>query len=151
MFAEMPEYGGLPITTVNRCCRLISFTACASCASAGIANSKLLREVVRRLQRVGEVDPRALVAAEAIAGLVELEADLQVRDGVGRHQQLVAVQARQQVLRHVLVPERVDLLLAVALRLPLGDERLVDDVDDLDEEGAGAGGGVEDLDEGLVG
>ena len=107
--------------------------------------------VARRLQRIRQVHPRPLVAAKAVAGLVELEADLEVRDGVGRHQQLVAVQARQQVLRHVLVPQRVDLLLAVALRLPLGDERLVDEVDDLDEEGAGAGGRVEDLDEVLVG
>jgi hypothetical protein len=33
----------------------------------------------------------------------------------------------------------------MALRLPLGDERLVDEVDDHDEESAGASGGVEDL------
>ena len=34
--------------------------------------------------------------------------------------------------------------------LPLRREGAVDDVDDFDEEGGGAGGGVEDLDEGFV-
>ena len=46
---------------------------------------------------------------------------------------------------HVLVPERGDLRLAVLLCLPLGNERLVDEVDSLHEERAGAGGGIEDL------
>ena len=57
---------------------------------------------VRRLQRIRQIHPRSLVALEAVAGLVELEADLEVRDGVGCHQQLVAVQARQEVPRDVL-------------------------------------------------
>ena len=70
---------------------------------------------------------------------------------MGAIKQLVAVQARQEVLRDVLVPKCLDLLLAVALGLPLLHHRLVDEVDDLDEEGAGAGGRVEDLDEGLLG
>ncbi len=50
----------------------------------------------------------------------------------------------------VLVPERLDLLLAVARCPPLGHERLVDEVDNLDEERARAAGGVEDLDEVLI-
>ena len=75
---------------------------------------KCPREVVCRLQCVRQIDPRPLVTAEAIAGLVELEPDLEVRDGVGRHQQLVAVQTRQQVPWHILVPKRLDLPCAVA-------------------------------------
>ena len=90
---------------MNRCRRLTSLTACASCASAGIANSNRPEKSLRRFQCVREIDPRPLVAFEAVAGLVELEPDLQVRDSIRRHQQLVAVQPRQQVLRDVLVPE----------------------------------------------
>ena len=72
-------------------------------------------------------------------------------DGVRGHHQLVAVEPGEQVLGHVGVPELLDLLLAVALGLPLCGHCLVDEVNDLDQEGAGAGGGVEDLDEGLFG
>src|SRR5438093_9094434 len=92
------------------------------------------REVLRRFQRIREVDVRARRAAKAVAGLEELEPDLEMCDGIGRHQQFVAVQARQQEHWHVVVPERVDLLLAVTLLLPLRDQSLVDEVDDFDEE-----------------
>ena len=61
------------------------------------------------------------------------------------------MQAWQQVLWDVVVPERLDPPLAVALGLPFLFHRPVDEVDDLDEEGAGAGGRVEDLNEGLAG
>ena len=61
------------------------------------------------------------------------------------------MQARQQILRDVVVPERLDLFLVVALCLPPLDHRLVDEVNHLDEERAGAGGRVEDLDERLPG
>jgi hypothetical protein len=63
-----------------------------------------------------------------------------MRDGVWRHQQLVAVQAHQQMLRHILVPQHIDFLLAVARRLPLGEHRLVNEIDYLDEKSASAAG-----------
>ena len=47
------------------------------------------------------------------------------------------------------VPERLDLLCAVVLGRPLFHHRLVDDLNHLDEEGAGAGGRIEDLNESL--
>ena len=64
-------------------------------------------------------------------------------DGVGRHEQLVAVQAGEQVPRNVLVPEAGDLGFAAALRLPLRLERCVDHVDHFDQKRAGTGGGIE--------
>lgn len=88
------------------------------------------------------VNSSPLVAPEMVTGFAELEPDLEMRDGVGGHQEFVAVQAWQEVLRHVLVPQHVDLLLAVALRVPFTDKRLVDQVNDLDQEGAGTGGRV---------
>ena len=45
----------------------------------------------------------------------------------------------------------MSVFLAVALGFPLADHRLVDEANHLDEEGAGASGRVEDLDEGLPG
>ena len=68
---------------------------------------------------------------------------------VGGHHQLEGVEAREQVLRHVVVPLGALLGLGEALLLPPGREGPVDDIDDFDEEGGGAGGGVEDLDEGV--
>ena len=50
--------------------------------------------VDRRLERIRQVHLRSLVVLEAVAGLVELKADLEVRDRIGRHQELVAVEAR---------------------------------------------------------
>lgn len=55
------------------------------------------------------------------------------------------------VLGHVIVPKRRDALHSLALRLPLTDHTFVDAVDDFDEEGISARGGVQDLHEGLVG
>ena len=99
--------------------------------------------LVRRIERVGQVHARPLVAGEAVAGLVQLEADLQVGDGVGRHEDLVTVQAGEQVTRNVLVPECRDPGLVVSLRLPLRAERAVDQVDHLDQKGAGTGCRIE--------
>ena len=82
---------------------------------------------------------------------MELEADLEVCNGVGRHQQLVAVQTGQQVFRDIGIPLCLDGFLPLALFLPKGNHGLVDQVNDLHQEGAGAGGGVENLDEGLMG
>ena len=103
-----------------------------------------------RFEGVGEVDAGAFLGAKAVAGLGELEADFHVGDGVGGHHQLEGVEAREEVLRHVVVPRGALLGVGEALLLPLGREGAVDDVDDFDEEGGGAGGGVEDLDEGFV-
>ncbi|KFB77430.1 MAG: hypothetical protein AW06_001425 [Candidatus Accumulibacter cognatus] len=60
------------------------------------------------------------------------------------------MQARQQVLRHVFVPRRAPLGFSQALLHPLRRQGAVNDVDDFDEEGGSAGGGIEDLDEGFV-
>ena len=57
------------------------------------------------------------------------------------------MQAGEQVVRNVLVPEARDRGRAVALRLPLRLERRVDHVDRLDQKGAGAGRGIEYLHE----
>ena len=99
-------------------------TACASWASAGIAKSisSFEKDSWAGSKCVGEKYPRPLFGTEAVASLVQLETDLEMRDSIRRHQQLVSVQAWQQVLGDVLVPEQFDLLLAmVALRLPLLD------------------------------
>ena len=55
------------------------------------------------------------------------------------------------MLRHVVVPEGLDLAITVPLPLPLAGHRPVNQVDRLDQKGPGAGSGVKDLDEGLVG
>jgi len=57
-----------------------------------------------RFEGVGEVDAGAFLGAKAVAGLGEREADFHVGDGVGGHHQLEGVEAREEVLRHVLVP-----------------------------------------------
>ena len=103
-----------------------------------------------RFEGVGEIDSGAFLGAKAVAGLCELEADFHVGDGVGGHHQLEGVEAREEVLRHVVVPRGALLGVGEALLLPLGCEGAVDDVDDFDEEGGRAGGGVEDLDKGFV-
>ena len=139
------------MTTVKHRLRLTRPTASASRASAGRKSMASWDVSAAGSQRVGQVDLRALVAAEAVARLVQLEADLEVRDRVGCHQQLVAVQARQQVPGHIVVPKGRDPAGAVALCLPPVSHRPVDEVDRLDQEGASARGGIEDLDEGLIG
>ena len=100
---------------------------------------------------VGEVDARALLGAKAVAGLGELEPDFHVGDGVGGHHQLEGVKAREKMLRHVVCSTQQSLLsIGEALFAPLRFEGVVDDVNDFDEERGGAGGGVEDLDEGFI-
>src|SRR5207244_3006371 len=69
------------------------------------ARKGLLPDMTRWLERIRQIDPRPLGGTEAVAGLVELEPDLEVGDGVGRHQKLVAMQPRQQVPGDVVVPE----------------------------------------------
>ena len=103
-----------------------------------------------RFEGVGEEDAGAFVGAKAVAGLGELEADFHVGDGVGGHHQLEGVEARKEVLGHVVVPRGALLGVGEALLPPLRREGAVDDVDHFDEEGGGTGGGVEDLDEGLI-
>ena len=53
------------------------------------------------------------------------------------------------MLRDVVVPEFLDLFRAVALGQPLFRHGLMNDTYYLDQKGAGAGSGVEDLHEGL--
>lgn len=81
------------MTTVKLLWRLISFTAAASCASASKPMSGSCYRP--RFEGVGEVDAGALLGAEAVAGLGELEADFHVGDGVGGHHQLEGVEARE--------------------------------------------------------
>src|ERR1700730_16391295 len=82
----------------------------------------LLFVVACRFESVGEIDTGAFVASKAVAGLVELEADLHVGNGVRSHVQLVAVQAREKVRRHVLVPRSPLLRVGEALLVPPGRE-----------------------------
>ena len=96
-----------------------------------------------RLQRVGQVHPCPCIDAEAVARFVQLEPDLQVSYGVGRHEQLVSVQTSEQVTRNVVVPEARDLGLATPLSAPFLRERCVDHVDHFDQKGTGTGGGIE--------
>src|SRR3954452_17415820 len=60
------------------------------------------------------------------------------------------MESLQDVLRNIVVPERRYLVLSSPLFLPLFDESSMDYIDDLYEKCAGAGGGVENLDERLV-
>src|SRR5208282_1225349 len=85
------------------------------------------------------------------AGFIELKANLHVSDGIGGHQQFVTVEAREQVLRHVLVPRSFLLRVGETLLLPLSGESAVDDVDDLDKESRGACGGIKDNNERIGG
>lgn len=110
-----------------------------------------IREILRWLQSVGQVDSGSFTAPEVIAGLVELETQLEVRDRVRCHQKLVAVETGQEVLRDVVVPEGFDSRGVVGLGLPLGHHRLVDEVDGLDEESACTACWIENLNEVLAG
>src|SRR4051794_15197568 len=74
-----------------------------------------------------------------------------MRYSVGGHLEFVGMQSRQKVSRHVLIPKRLDLLFAVALRLPFGDQRFVDDLNDFHKESPGPGCRIEDLDKHSVG
>src|SRR6266496_562605 len=60
------------------------------------------------------------------------------------------MQARQKMLRYVLIPERLDLVLAETLRLPFENQRLINEIHSLDEECACPSRGVEDLHECLT-
>ena len=62
--------------------------------------------LVRLLQRVGEEDPESPALRHGEPGLrsADLQRQLQVADGVGRHQQLEPGEARQQVIAHVVAP-----------------------------------------------
>src|SRR5688500_4573845 len=106
---------------------------------------KSSREVLRWLQRISHVNTRPLVTSESVASFVELETDLYVGYGVGRHQQLVAVQARQEVCRNILIPKHLDFAAIVTLRLPFGEEFVVHEVDALHEKCARAGCRIKDL------
>lgn len=66
-------------------------------------------EVLWRFKGVGQIDAEALAGAEAVAGIGEFQADLHVADGVGGHQEFEAVQAGQEMVFDIVVPELVKL------------------------------------------
>src|SRR5688572_2273150 len=72
-----------------------------------------------RFVGIGEVNSGALLCAKRITSFGELEADLHMSDGVGRHHQLEGMEAREEVLRHIVVPRSTLLGLGQALLLPL--------------------------------
>jgi len=103
----------------------------------GFARNELAEQHLGALggffEGVGEVDAEPLVAAEGVAGGFELHAELEVGDGIGGHEQFEAEQARQEMAADIAVPH-------AALTL----ERLLDTLDGEVQEGARAGGRVED-------
>ena len=105
---------------------------------------------MRRFEGVGEIDADALIAGKAVAGFGEFEADFHVRNRIRRHHQFVAIQARQQVRRHVVVPRFQSLRWFHTLLCPLLRQGAMDDVDDFHQECGGAGGGVKDDDERFI-
>jgi hypothetical protein len=88
---------------------------------------ELPREVISRFQRIGQIDPSACIAAEAVSGLVGLESDLQVRDGIRGHHQFVTMQPRQQVIRDILVPKLETFVLSAAFGFPLLGKGVIDE------------------------
>ena len=82
----------------------------------------LLTVIASRFEGVSEVDAGSLVAAEAVAGLIEFEANLHVGNRVRCHQEFVAMEPWKQMFRHLVIPERLDLLAGVTLCLPFRDE-----------------------------
>ena len=92
---------------------------------------------MRLLERVGEEDVQAFALRHRERSLfpANLDGELEVADRVGRHQQLEAEQARQQVLAHVVRPRAAESLLR---------DRPADQRDDLAQEGTGAGRRIED-------
>ena len=106
--------------------------------------TKLLRDVLDIFDRVGEVDVEALAGMELVGpsgakefgqvSRAEFEADFEMRHGVRRHEQLETEEPGQQVLMHVGGPKPGLVFLL---------EALADVFDDLKQERAGAGGGVE--------
>lgn len=104
-----------------------------------------------RFERIGQIDAGPLIAAKAVPGLRELQPQFEMRNGVRRGEQFVAVQTREQVLGNVLVPELGDFQFQPALLFPFGDDSAIDDIHGFNEEGGCAGGGVKDLDERFVG
>lgn len=113
---------------------------------------KLCLQWVRGLQGIGEEDLHArAVLGKGVTRFSELEANLHMGDGVRGHHQLKAIKARQQMVAHIHVPAWFEIVLGEAIVLaPLRLHVAMDEVDDFDQEGGGAGGGVEDLDEGGV-
>ena len=91
---------------------------------------------VRLFESVGQEDVEALPAGhrESGFGAGDLQGELQVAYRVGRHQQLETEQPRQQMVSHVVRPRPSE---------PLALDGRPDRRDDLPEEGAGAGCGVE--------
>ena len=143
------EYGGFPMTTVNRVDRLISFTARASWARGFEVRENEL--FLPRFESVGEVDAGTFLSVEAVTGLSKLEANFHVGDSVGSHHEFIAMQTWQQVLWNVCVPLAFSPGRIPSLSLPFLAEMLVNNVNNFDEKGSRASRGIEDLDEGFIG
>src|SRR6266481_7241617 len=80
-------------------------------------------------QRVGEENAQAFVAGKIIAGFAQQQAELHVRHGIRRHQQLKTIHTRQQIFLHVTRPHSF-----------IARKGLVDLPDDAIQKSAGSGG-----------
>ena len=96
LFAECPEYGGFPRTTRMGSSLLIS---AAALASSAMYDPRRISDFLERLfERVREIDAESLPCFEVVGPVAalrfwqvvscELETELQVRDGIWRHEQL---------------------------------------------------------------
>ena len=105
----------------------------------------LMRDVLDAFQRVGEKNVHALVALKMVGprlapefgqmASAQFEADLEMRDGIRRHEQFKTEKAREQMFVNVGGPKPGLMFLL---------EAFADLFDDLEEKRAGAGGGIED-------
>lgn len=91
-----------------------------------------------------------LVGGELVAGFLQFEADFHMGDGIGRHHNFIAIQSGKQMVWHIRLPIVYLLFFGFSFGSPFLGEMMVNPVNDGDEEGGGAGCGVEDLDEMLV-
>ncbi len=56
------------------------------------------------LQRIGQIDPQAIIAGKVVARFPQQQTEFQMGDRIRRHQQLEAIQTRQQMLAHIARP-----------------------------------------------
>src|ERR1700683_5169948 len=85
---------------------LVTFDAIYSVSLVGECGGiecKTVREILGWFQCVGEIYAGAFITAKSITGLVKLEADFHMGDGVWGHHQLVAVKAGEQMFWTIVV------------------------------------------------
>ena len=75
-----------------------------SCLAAEPLSEERTRLVVALFERVGQVDAQAFVRLVLIACFREQHVKLYMGDGIGGHQNLETIQARQQMLLYILLP-----------------------------------------------